>query len=382
MAQNISVPNLDLPASPNVVGVRIIDSTVRLRVPMVMFIKKPLAGHEFLECPAYSFLIEHSSGQTLLFDLALRKDLNSFPPAILAGLQEQSKIPGAGVTIEKDVASILQDEGSIRLSDVDAIIWRQATISSLRSKGLSLTSDHCCSHWHLDHSGDPSTFPGSTSLIVGPGFKETFLPGYPANPRGLILETDYQGRDLYEIDFETHPGATKLGSFRAVDYFQDGSFYLLDSPGHAIGHMAALARTTPSTFILMGADTCHHCGSLRPTQYNPLPDTLSPSPFSNPPFLPGTVCPGEVLVKIHPQHVRDKPFYHSLSEAHGRDVAEGEKSIAKLIDFDANEDVLVVMAHDSGLLDLIDFFPKQANDWREKGWKEQSRWRFLRDFEP
>ncbi|EWZ28666.1 uncharacterized protein FOBCDRAFT_138711 [Fusarium oxysporum Fo47] len=366
MAQNVSVPTFDLPTSPNVVGVRVIDSTVRLRVPMAMFIKNPLPGHEFLECPAYSFLIEHSSGQKLLFDLALRKDLGSFPPAILTDLQKQSKIPGAGVTIEKDVASILQDEGSIALSDINAIIWRQP----------------CCSHWHLDHSGDPSTFPGSTSLIVGPGFKDTFLPGYPANPEGLILETDYQGRDLHEIDFETHPGATKLGGICAVDYFQDGSFYLLNSPGHAVGHMAALARTTPSTFMLMGADTCHHCGSIRPTQYEPLPDTVSPSPFSNPPFLPGTICPGEILVKIHPQHVRDKPFYDSLSEARGRDVSEGEKSIAKLIDFDAKDDVFVVIAHDSGLLDLIDFFPKKANDWRKNGWKEQSRWRFLSDFKP
>lgn len=48
------------------------------------------------------------------------------------------------------------------------------------------------SHWHLDHSGDPSTFPPTTSLIVGPGFKEFLLPGYPENPEGLILEADYK----------------------------------------------------------------------------------------------------------------------------------------------------------------------------------------------
>jgi hypothetical protein len=73
------------------------------------------------------------------------------------------------------------------------------------------------------------------------------LPGYPTNPEGLILETDYKyvdelvypvqllirnrGRELHEIDFDPHSGATTIGDIRAVDYFQDGSFYLLDSPG-------------------------------------------------------------------------------------------------------------------------------------------------------
>lgn len=44
----------------------------------------------------------------------------------------------------------------------------------------------------MDHSGDPSTFPGSTALVVGPGFKEALLPGYPADPKGRIRETDYE----------------------------------------------------------------------------------------------------------------------------------------------------------------------------------------------
>lgn len=145
--------------------------------------------------------------------------------------------------------------------------------------------------------------------------------------------------------------------------------------------MAALARTTASTFILMGGDTCHHCACLRPSEHLPLPDSLSPSPFSNPPFLPDSVCPGEVLVNMHPQHARDKPFYPSLTEAPNHDVAEAENSVKKLIDFDAREDILVVIAHDGSLLDVLDFFPKQANDWKEKGWKEEGKWRFLRDFQ-
>ncbi|KAH8431736.1 uncharacterized protein LDX57_009391 [Aspergillus melleus] len=130
----------------------------------------------------------------------------------------------------------------------------------------------------------------------------------------------------------------------------------------------------------MGGDTCHHCGSLRPTEHIPLPDQISPSPFSDPPHLTGTVCPGDFVESIHPAHSRTAPFYANLSPAPDRDVAEAEASLDKMRDFDANEDIFVVIAHDSTLLSVVDFFPKRANEWKERGWKEMSRWRFLEDF--
>ena len=47
------------------------------------------------------------------------------------------------------------------------------------------------SHWHFDHIGDPSTFPGTTELVVGPGFKEKFFPGYPAIEDAPVRESDF-----------------------------------------------------------------------------------------------------------------------------------------------------------------------------------------------
>ena len=47
------------------------------------------------------------------------------------------------------------------------------------------------SHWHWDHIGDPSSFPHSTDLIVGPGFKEAFLPAAPLNPDSPLQEKDW-----------------------------------------------------------------------------------------------------------------------------------------------------------------------------------------------
>ena len=84
------------------------------------------------------------------------------------------------------------------------------------------------SHPHFDHTGDPSTFPASTDLVVGPGFKDAMLPGWPANPDAVVRESDYEGRNLREISFSE---SLEIGGCRAVDYFGDGSFYLLDTPG-------------------------------------------------------------------------------------------------------------------------------------------------------
>ena len=81
-----------------------------------------------------------------------------------------------------------------------------------------------------------STFPPSTKIIVGPGTKELLLPGYPAQQDALILESDYEGREIFEIDFENE-GGLSIGGFRAVDFFGDGSFYLLDTPGVSLAFL-------------------------------------------------------------------------------------------------------------------------------------------------
>lgn len=64
---------------------------------------------------------------------------------------------------------------------------------------------------------------------MGSGFKEAFTPGYPANPDARIRESDYEGWDLRERSFAESD--LRIGRYRALDFFKDGSFYLLDSPG-------------------------------------------------------------------------------------------------------------------------------------------------------
>lgn len=135
-----------------------------------LFFEPPIKGYEELSVPSYSFLIEHPSGRKLLFDLGIRKDWENLSPTIL-GLME--KLGPAKAEVKKDVREQLEEHG-VSGSSIEGIIW---------------------SHWHFDHTGDPSTFDARTALIVGPGFKDAFMPGYPANQDSMILESDYAGRE-------------------------------------------------------------------------------------------------------------------------------------------------------------------------------------------
>lgn len=79
-----------------------------------------------------------------------------------------------------DIADILDSnvsDFSTRSKDIEAIIWP---------------------HHHFDRTGDPSAFPVSTTLVVGPDVKDTVWPGYPANQNGMVLDSDIQA-EMSEI---------------------------------------------------------------------------------------------------------------------------------------------------------------------------------------
>lgn len=56
------------------------------------------------------------------------------------------------------------------------------------------------------------------------------------------------------------------------------------------------------------------------------------------------------------------------------------KSIGALAEFDADDNILVMIAHDVAPEKVVTFFPKGTmNDWKVKGWKQAMHWGFLNE---
>ncbi|MCJ1384331.1 hypothetical protein MMC17_007447 [Xylographa soralifera] len=288
-----------------------------------------------------------------MFDLGVRRDWRNYAPKIVSLIKATTTI-----RLGLDVVSVLDSDNSglgIRSSDIASVIW---------------------SHNHFDHIGDPSTFPSSTELVVGPGVQAASWPGYPRNPEANVLDSDVQGRAVREVSFDT---GLKIGRFDALDFFGNGSFYLLNAPGHAVGHMCALARTTanPSSFVFMGADACHHPGVLRPTQYLPLPRSISPSPFAP----KAGACPGTLLQQLTPGRDPIIPFFTVLPGPLFPDQDAAMDTVQKIQALDAAENIFVVISHDLSLRNRIPVFPTSINNWRLKNMRMETRWLFCSDLE-
>lgn len=265
-----------------------------------------------------------------------------------------------------------------------SIMPKHDVADTLESHAIDLASIHgiIFSHWHFDHVGDATRFPKSSRLIVGPGFKKACLPGYPTNPDSQLCEDGFEGRDLEELEFEASD--LRISGLRALDWFGDGSFYLLNTPGHAVGHISALARATSAglntssddTFIFLAGDVCHHAGELRPHEALPLPVTLTTPSQSKDRYKHM-----QEYRNLHPYRCTDKPFYQPSSGGFNLDAEMMKRTADKVAAFDADPRVFVMLAHDHWLLDVIEPFPEWANEWKERDWDTKARWRFLQDFE-
>lgn len=90
---------------------------------------------------------------------------------------------------------------------------------------MKVIVDECTSHGHFDHM---QKFPSSVDLGVGRGIKDADMPGRPKREVPL-READFAGRSVREISSDESD--LKIRDSRAVNFFGDGSFYLVDAPG-------------------------------------------------------------------------------------------------------------------------------------------------------
>jgi len=259
-----------IPKSTSICEVSSIDSTCDSICRPHLLIEPRIDGYDWVNLPTWVFYIKHAAtSRQLVFDLGGRKDWENHVPTIRKLIEDH--VPGWRVSA--DVADLLA-QGNIDAQNIEAVIL---------------------SHAHPDHAGSPQTLPQSVNLVVGPGFKDSFLPGYPSNPNSVFHEADFEGREIIEIHFTDE---FTIGSMQAFDYFGDGSLYILHIPGHATGHIGSLVRTTSDSFVLLAGDAYHMPGVIRPSKDVPMPDTIPEACiFDNHISLP---CVSSDFMRCHP----------------------------------------------------------------------------------
>ncbi|KAM5357488.1 hypothetical protein ACJZ2D_016217 [Fusarium nematophilum] len=243
--------------------------------------------------PSLSFLIQHQPSQSIpinnnshnndkptriVFDLGVKRDLNGYREMQLAHVADRQPVitdpdcadslrkgrPDAGEPY-RNLSQPLLDPGK----DVDFVIL---------------------SHVHWDHVGTPSDFTNAT-FVVGSGTMDILKNGagplYPADlfnddelPLFRTIELPPVKRSD-DIDYDATPYAPKhtetpaqsvaklpqnakqwtwkpLAGFpNTLDFFGDGSLFVIDSPGHLYGHVNLLARLSEDKYVYLGGDCCH-----------------------------------------------------------------------------------------------------------------------------
>ncbi|KAI1633719.1 hypothetical protein F4809DRAFT_574458 [Biscogniauxia mediterranea] len=349
---------VEIPPSTATVSVSIINTGWVRGIPCSKWFSPRFEGLDVFNMCSYAFLVTHEDAATgrrrrVLFDMGIRKDWQNVVPT----WQRIFRDHAVELKVEKDVSEILAG-GGVNLNDIEAMIWRFAdpsftTYLPTFFMYLEASADRAAkSHLHWDHIGNPTKFPASTKLVVGPGFKEAFMPGWPGNLRAEFTQEDVAGRTIVEISRPQFD--VSVGGYPGYDYFGDGSFFILDAPGHVTGHINALARTAsePESYIFMAGDSVHFGGELRPSAQVPLPCSRGADAVLPSPPLPRP-CPGDLLLDMHPHHSPTTP-YLSLGRSFPEDVAAADRTIRRLQAFDADARVLVVFAHDEAFLPAPD----------------------------
>lgn len=110
----------EIPPGEQIVEVKLINSVNFGPAQIHRFMAPPVPGLEtFSTSLSLCFLLEHSSGRKLVWDLGIRKDYGNYSPKIA----EYIPTTKYNIQVEHNVADILQQHG-VDLHHIEAVIWR------------------------------------------------------------------------------------------------------------------------------------------------------------------------------------------------------------------------------------------------------------------
>jgi len=264
LAVNIMEPRIVLPtASPNQVYVSVsaLDAG-HITLPEHLFVTDtdPLNR---VTVPSLSFLIQHPSPTrttdsldsgthtNLVFDLGVKRDISKYAPAQQTHISQRHPL-----ILSPDCADSLRAGGLDPANEVDAVIlshvhWDHVGTASDFTKAQFFVGSGTM---HILHHGAGPYYPAEIFVGDEVPFEKTLeFPPVPSRPEDHTRAVDATRQTKHkwveaQEDSQSHA---------MLDFYGDGSLFVVDAPGHLYGHVNLLARTGPKRWIYLGGDCCH-----------------------------------------------------------------------------------------------------------------------------
>ncbi|GME62245.1 uncharacterized protein LTHEOB_4515 [Neofusicoccum parvum] len=142
--------------------------------------------------------------------------------------------------------------------DVHPVGPRTSIEEQLHRHGVERTQIDSVFHAHWDHCRPiRKAFPNATGFF-GPGTKAFCAPGHLQDVSmqwdGSFFDPDNATESWAELEGPWVP----FGPFeKAMDFFGDGSLFIIQAPGHMPGNLCAAAHVSGGAWVLLGSDCCH-----------------------------------------------------------------------------------------------------------------------------
>ncbi|KAL2816065.1 beta-lactamase-like protein [Aspergillus cavernicola] len=179
------------------------------------------------------FIFHKQQNQRLLWDLGMSSNKDDYTPVIANGPWTEARILGP----RESLVDQIQRREDVTADEINTVIPSHAHF------------DHCRPIRHI--------FPNATAFF-GPGTATHCSPGHLTDP-----SSQWDGRFFDPARaterWETLAGPwIPFGAFdRAMDLFGDGSFWVIQAPGHMPGNLCACARLENGEWVMLASDCCH-----------------------------------------------------------------------------------------------------------------------------
>ncbi|KAJ3546556.1 hypothetical protein NM208_g1940 [Fusarium decemcellulare] len=188
-------------------------------------------------CYSWAFYIHHEpSGRHILWDVGLSDDPSEYTAYSVKHIIDVLEPVRPRLSLSEQLKS-----HGVDADDIDTVIF---------------------SHHHWDHSRPiRGMFPKALGLF-GPGTFAHCTPGQfhdePYDAKGEWDANFFHPQNATENCAELQGEWKQFGPFeKALDFFGDGSMWVLQAPGHMPGNLAAAVCLPSGSWVILASDCCH-----------------------------------------------------------------------------------------------------------------------------